>query len=371
MGRVAGIAVGVHWSVLVIVGLLAWGLAGSLLPTAVPGQPPGAYLAAGLLVATTFFGCVLAHELAHAIVARWFGVGVRRITLWLLGGVSELDEEAPTPSAELAIAGAGPLMSLLLGAAGALGLVWARAAGLGDLVVASLAWLAGVNVVLAVFNLLPGAPLDGGRVLRAVLWRIRGDRYAAQVSADRAGSVVGLLLAVGGIVQILVAGDLSGLWLVLLGWYLVWAATAEGASARVRAVLDRLTVAQIMTPRPVCAPAGQIIDDFVATVASAARHRVFPVVDGGHRLVGILHLARLTRVAPPDRAVLRVAAVAAPAAASVTVRPWDPASAVTRALGPGSPLLVVVDDGRVVVGVVTVDDVDRAVELAPLSRPAT
>jgi CBS domain containing-hemolysin-like protein len=136
-------------------------------------------------------------------------------------------------------------------------------------------------------------------------------------------------------------------------------------------VLDRLTVAQIMTPRPVCAPAGQIIDDFVATVASAARHRVFPVVDGEYRLVGILHLARLVGVAPSDRAVRRVGAVAAPVTASVVVRPGDPASAVTRVLGPRGPLVVVVDDRHVVVGVVTADDVARVVELAPLSRPAS
>jgi Zn-dependent protease len=362
LGRVGGVEIGANWSVLVIVGLLAYGLSATVLPAAAAGYSAAAYVAAGVLVAALFVGCLLAHEVAHALVARYHGVGVRRITLWMLGGVSELEEEARTPGAEAAIAAAGPATSLVLGLVAGLGSSWAGAAGFGDLAVVGLRWLAGVNVVLAVFNLLPGAPLDGGRVLRAILWRLRGDRAAAQVAAGRAGVVVGLLLVAGGLALMLFAGDLSGLWFVLLGWYLTSMAVAERASAGVEAALDRLTVADIMTPDPVCAYAWEPVDRIIAS----ARHRAFPVVDIDGRPVGTVELARLVRIPPALRPVRRILDVATPLVEARLVRPDDRAAAAGRALSPVSPLAVVVAGGRVV-GVVTGVDIARAVEQARLS----
>lgn len=137
IGRIAGIDVEVNGSVLVVLGLLSWALSGSLLPAAAPGEPSVAYRIAGVVVAAVFLVCVLAHELAHAMVARWCGTGVRRITLWLLGGVSEFDDEPANPSAEFVIAVAGPLMSVTVGIAAGLAAVWARAAGFGDLATAA------------------------------------------------------------------------------------------------------------------------------------------------------------------------------------------------------------------------------------------
>jgi Zn-dependent protease len=362
LGRVGGVEVGANWSVLVIAGLLAYGLSATLLPSAVPGNATGAYIAAGVLVAGAFLAGLLAHELAHAMVARYHGVRVRRITLWLLGGVSELEDEAPTPGAEAAIAIAGPATSLVLGVIAGLAAVWAGPTGFGDLAVASLRWLAGVNLVLAVFNMLPGAPLDGGRVLHAVLWRMRGDRHAAQVSAGRGGVAVGLFMVLAGLAQTLVTADLSGLWLVLLGWYLMSVAMAEGTSAGVQAALSRYTVADLMTRDPVCAYAGQPVDRFIAT----ARHRAFPVIDLDGSLVGVVDLARLVRIPPTSRAVRRVGEVSTPVSSRNVLRPEDPATAAGRAISPGTPLAVVVTAGRVV-GVVSSVDIARAVEVAALS----
>jgi Zn-dependent protease len=166
LGRIAGIRVGVHWSVLVIFVIIAVGLAEGRLPEAHPGRPPWQYWAAGILAAVVFFASLLAHEIAHAVVARHSGVEADDITLWLLGGTARLKEEAPSPGAELRIAGVGPLVSLVLGVAFAAVAGALRAAGSSGLTVEAVAWLAGINLTLAVFNALPAAPLDGGRLLR-------------------------------------------------------------------------------------------------------------------------------------------------------------------------------------------------------------
>jgi Zn-dependent protease len=361
-GRLAGIDLGVHWSVVVIAALLAFGVADGVLPATAPGYTTASYVAAGLILAVSFFLCLLAHELAHALLARHYKIAVPRITLWLLGGVSELDGEAPTPGAELVIAAAGPVTSLVIGGAS---LVAAAAVGVGGLVGVCLAWLAGVNLILGVFNLLPGAPLDGGRVLHAALWKVRGDRLRAQIAADRAGVVLGLILATIGLVEILFFREFSGLWLLLLAWFLISAANAERMDASVHSALDGIYVRDIMTLDPVCGYDGQTIDNFIDAVASDARHRVFAVIDLDRAVVGVVHLADLRRVPPDDRTFRRLRTVARPAA--VVLSPDQPAADAVGALSAWNPLAPVAADGHLV-GTVSAEDVQRAIDLARL-RP--
>ncbi|TDB97914.1 site-2 protease family protein, partial [Micromonospora fluostatini] len=191
IGRVAGVPVGVNWSVLVIFALIAWALSASQFPQVYPGRPGWAYLLAGLSAAVVFFLGLLAHEVSHAVVAKRNGLAVEGITLWLFGGVAELRGEAKDPGAELRIAGVGPLVSLLLGLFfGGIALAVA-VTGERGLLLGALSWLAGINVLLAVFNILPAAPLDGGRLLRAAVWKATGDRTKGSVVAARAGWVLG------------------------------------------------------------------------------------------------------------------------------------------------------------------------------------
>jgi Zn-dependent protease/CBS domain-containing protein len=349
----------------VITALLAFGLATSVLPGAAPGWSGEAYALAAVVVTMLFFACLLAHELAHALVAGRFGVAVPRITLWLLGGVSELEDEPRTPGAALLIAAAGPVTSLVLGGMSAGGAMIADALRAPTMVVTCLVWLSGINLILGVFNLLPGAPLDGGRVLHAVLWRIRKDRVAAQVAADRAGVVVGLLLAGLGLVDLLFVGDMSGLWLVLVAWFLISAANAETAQVRIRAALDGHVVADLMATEPVAGYDGQTVDVFVAKVAASSRHRVFPVIDLDRQVVGIVHLADLVDVPAGIRGSRRIGQLVRPA---TLVTPTDPAIEAAKALGPLHPLIPVVEGGRLV-GVVSLGDLNRAVELAALRSP--
>ena len=210
LGRIAGIQVGINASVFLIVVILVGGLTTGQLPAAFPDRSITAYVVAAIIAAVLFLASLLAHELAHSLVARRNGIEVESIVLWLLGGVAQLRGEARTPGADFRIAIVGPLTSLGL-ASGSV----SPPAGLGLLGVTGLptgvlAYLAATNAMLAVFNLIPAAPLDGGRVLRAALWRWRGERQAAAVNAARAGRILGFVLIAFGI-----AAGRDGLW---TGW---------------------------------------------------------------------------------------------------------------------------------------------------------
>jgi Zn-dependent protease len=189
LGLIAGVRFEVNLSVLVFVAILVLDLAFGRFPLVLPGRSTGAYLAAAVIATALFLASVLAHELAHAVLTRRNGIGVGSITLWLLGGLAQLKGEPRSPGADLRIAAAGPLTSLALGVVFGTVASALLLAGAHGLPVAVFGYLAGVNVILAIFNLVPAAPLDGGRVLRAVLWPIWRDRTRAAIAAARTGQV--------------------------------------------------------------------------------------------------------------------------------------------------------------------------------------
>jgi len=368
LGRIAGINIGAHWTVLFIGALLGYELGAVILPRAAPGHSALGYGLVAVVVAVLFLAALLAHELAHSLVAHHYRVGVKRITLWLLGGVSELDGETPTPRAEFLVAAAGPLTSLGVGVVAGGGAVLAELAGASRLLVVGLAWLAWVNVILCVFNLLPGAPLDGGRVLRAILWKLRGDRFASQVAADRAGVGLGVALGAVGLVRIVAWRDTAGLWFILLGWFLIGSARAEVAVSRMRQSLGARRVRDIMTTQPVYGLDGQSVESFVVEQASGRPHRAYPVVDLAGHPVAIVRLSRLLHTPPARREEMRLAAVAAPLPDDAVIGADEAAWSATQHLSPATPLLAVADQGRLV-GVVSTRDVQRAVEHSDLGQP--
>jgi Zn-dependent protease len=354
LGRIAGVKVGVNWSALAIVVLIVAGLATGQLPDEYPGRSPVEYVAAALIAAVLFLASLLAHELTHAIVARRNGVEVHSIVLWLLGGVAQLEGEPPTPGADFRIAVVGPLASLVLGVVfGAVGWV-AAAFGADRLVVGVLVYLAGTNVLLAVFNLIPAAPLDGGRVLRAVLWRRRGNRESAAVTAARAGRVVGFALAGIGLLESLMTGTLNGIWLALVGWFLVSAATAEEQQARMGSRLSGVRVGDVMTRNPVVADGSMTLADFVDRLALTHQFSGYSLVDQDGRLTGLVTLNRVRDIACPPEAV-------------PTTRPDEPlVSLLPRMRGCSDGRAVVLDEYGRVIGIVSSTDVSRAMQLADL-----
>jgi Zn-dependent protease len=361
LGRIAGIRIGVHWSVVVIFALIAVGLSAGYLPEAHPGRAWPLYAVIGLATAVVFFASLLAHELAHAVLARRNGVEVDDIVLWLLGGAARLKAEAPSPAAELRISGAGPLVSLALGVLFALVAGLLQAAGAGGLTVEAVAWLAAINVLLALFNAIPAAPLDGGRLLRAFLWWRTGDRLKATAGAAGAGRGFGWALVAFGLYVFLWTASFGGLWLALIGWFLIAAATEEGRQARLREVLAGVTVRETMTPDPVTVPADLTVGEFLSDRAFAYRHTAFPVVDDGGGTIGLVTLDRASGVAAEERRRTTVGEVMLPLAETRTAGPDDPLSDLLPQLEPGGEKRVLVLAGGRLVGIVSPSDISRTV----------
>jgi len=367
LGRVGGVPVGAHWSVVVILALIAELLAVAVLPAAFPHQSTALYWAAAGVAAVVFLASLLAHELAHALVARRNGVGVRSITLWMLGGMAELDADAPSAGADLRIALAGPAASLaaglvLFGAGAAI-----AAAGGPGVAVAAATWLAVMNGVLAVFNLLPGAPLDGGRVLRAALWRHYGDRERAERGAARAGRVLGAALIGLGIGELLALRSFSGLWLMLIGWFLITTAAAEEKAAAAKAALAGLRVADVMTTDLELAPGWEIVSEFIGRAAARSRQDAFPVVSPDGGLAGVVLASQLARMSAGSRARLRLDQVALAVPPDYRVAPDDPAGPLLTRRPLGGQVAAVVLAGGHVMGLVMVSDLQRALRWRALT----
>lgn len=368
LGRIAGITVGVNWSLIAIFVLVTFILAAGRFPAVYPDQPAGAYVAAGLVTAILFFGSVLAHEISHAIVARRNGVEVDGIVLWLLGGVARLRGDADQPGQAFRIAAVGPFVSLVIGVVMllvAFALDQADAAGL---VVESALWLGLINIVLAVFNMFPGAPLDGGRVLRAILWKFSGDKHRAWVQAAKAGQVVGFIIIALGLLQFAAIG-VGGLWLMLIGWFLVIAARAERAHAEMQGSLGDTRVADVMTSDPVTAPADISIEELLDDYVFRHRFSTFPVTSDG-RTVGLITVNRIKELPAEDRATTRVRDLVTPIDDVPTVAAEQPLMETIEGLDAGPDRCLLVMSGDRVVGIVSPVDVLRTLERQELRRPA-
>src|SRR5713101_2061087 len=363
LGRIAGIHVGLNWSLLVIGALIAWSIATGILPAAAPGQTSGAYWIAGVVSAFVYLASLLAHELAHSIVAMRRGVRVAGITLWVFGGVSQFSTESSSPGAQALITFVGPLTSLLLGAVFLLASATVGGGGNPRLVPAALAWLGFINILLGVFNLLPAFPLDGGRILQSLIWLRTGDRLRATRIAARIGMGFAFLLIAYGLVTFFASGSLiGGIWSVFLGWFLLSAARAEETGGLIRQALSGISVAQVMTPNPVQAPDDISVDDALHGYVLASRHSTFPTHDAAGRLSGLLTLTALKNVAQDARPTTLIKEIICPLDKVSTAGPADP---VTKLLGlpegcsEGRTLII--DAGRLV-GIISPSDVNRLLQ---------
>ena len=364
LGRIAGIHVGLNWSLLVVAGLIAWSLATGLLPAASPGQTSGAYWTAGIVSAFVYLACLLAHELAHSVVAMRRGIRVEGITLWLFGGVSRFSSESSSPGAQAWITFVGPLTSLMLGVVFFLAsLAIGGGANNPGLLAATLAWLGFINILLGVFNLLPAFPLDGGRILQSLLWLRTRDRLRATRIAARIGMAFAFLFIAYGLITFFAAGSLiGGVWSIFLGWFLLSAARAEEAGSLIRQALSGIRVSEVMTPNPVEAPDDVTVEEALHGYILASRHSTFPTHDSGGRLSGLLTLAALKNVAPNARTATLIKDIICPLDRVPTVRPGDPAANVLNVSdGCSEGRTLVVDDGRLV-GIISPSDINRMLQ---------
>ncbi|MDQ6785057.1 MAG: site-2 protease family protein [Actinomycetota bacterium] len=373
LGRLGGVPVGLNWSLVVVAGLLAYVLAENRLPNDAPGYATVGYATTGVLTAVGLLATVLAHELGHAVVARKVDLRVDGITLSWIGGITRIEGEASSPLIEAGIAGIGPLVSLVIG-----GGLWAlriglSAAGVGRLAVAAIGWLAVINVVLGVFNLLPAAPLDGGRLLHAAAWRITGDRWRAGHLASSAGVVLGVLVLLAGAWEAsrgrTASDTFNALVTGLLGWWLISVARSERHVADVHRVLDGCRCADVM--RPVAEGPGWVTIDTFLAGCPADQHNpgLVWLLEGwgADGYVGVVTAEALISVSAAQRHVLRPIDVAIPVTEAAGAGPSDDVLE-TLASGTGARVILVID-GRRTVGAIVPADIDSLVHLGRRAIP--
>lgn len=367
IGTLFGFTIAIHPSWFIVLVVFSFSLATGFFPAVYEGWSQTVYWVVGIAASLMLFASVLVHELAHSFVARSQGIPVRDITLFLLGGVASIEKEASTPRREAALAGVGPLTSFALGLAFGLA---ARFAPLPEVLEALCLYLALTNVILAAFNLVPGFPLDGGRVLRAALWARSGDFHRATRTAARAGQGLGWLFIAGGVLIAFGGSVFSGLWLGFVGWVLVQASQATITQSALQRGLAGVTVARLMTP-PVA-----WVSPYITLRAAADRYflehraRCLPVEPEAEGQVfdGVVCLSDLQRTPRGEWDTDRVRDVMTAAEAVVTVAPSTPAADAMRLMAEHNVNQVaVVEDGRLV-GFVDRAAVLRYMEFADLTR---
>jgi Zn-dependent protease/CBS domain-containing protein len=355
LGRLFGIEIGFNWSLVFIFALIAWTLATGILPVDVPGQPALAYWVTGAVGAVVFYAGLLAHELAHSLLARRFGVKVSGITLWLFGGVSQLEGEPKTAGEEGLIAGVGPLTSLGV----ALVFLLLALLPLPALVSDLFNWLVFVNVALGLFNLVPAFPLDGGRLLSSFFWWRTGSRQQGVHAAVRIGRVFAYLMIAFGVFELFTGSVLNGIWIAFIGWFLLSAGSSEEAGTAVRSLLRTVPVSAAMSSPVVTIPDWLTVEQFLDASAPQHAFTTYPVHDPSDKLTGIVRLGDLVRMPAQERTTQRLRDRARPIADVPTARPDEDLAAMLQRVGAALDQRVLVFDNGKLVGIVSPVDIAR------------
>jgi Zn-dependent protease len=364
LGRLLGVPIGLNWGVLIVCLLLAFSLATISLPAAAPDHPTSAYWFAGVVGVIGFLVSLVGHELGHSYIADRNDVKVVEITLWLFGGVAKLEGDADNPGAEFRIAAAGPAMSFVMAGIFAGGFWMVNQFDGSRVLLSLLIWLSAINVVLAVSNLLPAFPLDGGRMLRAILWR----RSNRKIPATRLASLIGQILAVALIVFSLACivwwSVWSGFWILLLAVFLLIAARSEWkASAAQPELLDR-AVGGLgrRLPNPLSCTA--TISELERTLKTHPGTPLVPVVDSLGHVASLVMPDVVLRVPPAQRSVVPIESFVEPLWSLPRVHPNESVAEVLSRLGSGQSWRAVVTDGTTVQGVLCSEDIEQVLELA-------
>ncbi|MEE9614967.1 MAG: site-2 protease family protein [Thermodesulfobacteriota bacterium] len=360
--KVLGIRISVDYTWFIVFALFAWSLSNHYFPSSVPGLDPRTYLAMGVVSSLLLFVCILIHELAHSYVANRLGLDIREITLFIFGGVARMTREPEEATAELKIAIAGPLASLALAAVfRGLEVASGTLTAL-PVLTAVLGFLATVNVVLLVFNMIPGFPLDGGRVLRALWWATTGDIRRATRAASLIGKGFALFLIVGGFVQLLKGNFVGGIWFVLIGVFLRQAAESSYQQLIIKMTFEGLRIGEIMTKEVVTleedVPLSMVVEKYFFNYHFVS----FPVVREG-RVVGLLTLNDVRGVEKERWGETLVRDVMEGLTPEMVLSPDDNAlKAISKMTGEGTGRFPVLR-GEKLVGILTRRDIMRVMEL--------
>ena len=373
LARVFGIRIGVDWSWFIVLFLIIWNLSGYYDDVA----PRSNAFALAVISALLFFLSILLHELGHAWVAIRNGISIEGIDLWMFGGVAKLSRDSDSPGVEFRIAAAGPLVTLVI-ALVCLGLGAAISSGTDALdsaqfdrnvtgaTTAVLGYLASINILLLVFNLIPAFPLDGGRIARAIAWKLTGDRNRATRFAARLGRGGGYLMIAAGVALYAFTGDfVGGIWLAFIGWFLAGAARSAEAQADFAGRIEHIRVADVMDAEPVAIPESASLADAEHDFFLRYGWPWFPVTDSNGRLVGVVSREAVESVPADLRAGQEVASVMArdDGSSGLRVRLDEPLETLLGQEGlTRLGAIMAVDGEGVLRGVVTIDAVRRALQ---------
>ncbi|WP_088345541.1 MULTISPECIES: site-2 protease family protein [Rhodomicrobium] len=328
---ILGFRISIDLSWFFLAALVIWSLATNYFPEVLPGLTVQDYYLTAVFAAAGMFASIVYHELAHALVARYYDIKIAGITLFIFGGVAELEDEPPTAKSEFLVAIAGPISSVVLAFA-----LWGLAELLLDSasiqVLALLGYLSLINMVLAIFNLIPAFPLDGGRMLRAGLWWWQGDLRSATRIASVLGAVLGIALMVYGAYNSYQGSTIGGLWQILIGYFIYNAAGGARRQTEIMEALRGVSVRQLMRPAPAGVP-GQIkVDELIAHTDARAGDILFPVMQDG-RPIGLVLLSELQKIPADRRAGMSLSEAVRPLEADETVGADRSAIAALRQLG--------------------------------------
>jgi len=355
LGKIFGVELVIDASWLIIAGLITFSLYVDFSDrTSASGA--SAWVAAGV-TSFLFFGSVLMHELSHSIVAKARGLVVRRIRLFIFGGVSEIENEAPTPGDEFAITIAGPASSVVLA-----GLFFLVALPLEGSVERVFALLAFVNLALGLFNLLPGFPLDGGRLLRSAVWKATGDFARGTRVAVFMGRLLAVLLSIAGLVVMVVGGQVAGLWYLAIGWFLYQAASSALVHMESSQSLRGATAGQVMSPTPIAVPAEMSVEELHDKYLLGGRSATFPVVARG-RVRGLVALEHAAAIPSSDWSAMTVGQIMMPLGPNDVVEADALVEGLLERFQGRRRRIAVVSEGRIA-GVLTEVDVTRFIRRA-------
>lgn len=367
--RLGGVTVAIDYSWLVVFALVLWVLSAGYFPEQYPGFPRSSYWIVGLIATVLFFASVLTHELSHAWVANRLGEKVSRITLFIFGGMAHLAGEPETPAVELKVAGIGPLTSLILAA-----LFWGVYATIPVAAPASLwravfRYLAFINVALALFNLLPGFPLDGGRLLRALIWWRTGDLAKATYRAADWGQGIAFGVIGLGAVEIFAGSLIGGLWLIFIGLFLRSAALASYQHLLVDQLLGRLRVTDVMVTEPVILPPDLSVAEAIEKYFLHLGFGGFPVVSDG-QVLGLVSLAQVSGCPAEQRATRRVRDIMRPLDATIVIPVSATVAEALHKMAQAEAGRLLVMDHQRLAGIITRSGIARLVQMRiALARP--
>jgi Zn-dependent protease/predicted transcriptional regulator len=353
--KLLGFTVSIDASWGIILFLVIWSLAKGLFPYFYEGLSAEAYWLMGLVGAIGLFASIVIHEFSHSIVARKYGLAIRGITLFIFGGVAEMEEEPPNARAEFMMAIAGPIASMLLALFFALAYLAAERYGWPIHVAGVLAYLSGINMLLAAFNMVPAYPTDGGRVLRSILWGIKGDIYEATKSASRISIVFSIMIIFFGFLNLIRGNLIGGIWWVLIGTFLFNAANASYQRLMMDRSFKGKTVRNFMNTDPVTVPPQITLQEFVEGYVYRHHYKMFPIAEEG-MLLGIITTRTLKNVPHEKWRSTRVAELLEPIGEENTISPSAGLKEALSKMSRAGLSRLLVTEKKEMVGVVTLKD---------------